>query len=113
MNIKLKDKMTSVQVQFMIGDTEEKIMSVGQRVWYTDSTGEERKARVEKLIIDSVSFQIDLNIKEDANIHRIRYRQEEEDVSDDDEYDFVNETESGEEEDDTRYTLPVNEMGGW
>ena len=62
MNIKVEDKMTNVQVQFIIGDTEEKIMSVGQRVWYTDSTGEERKARVEKLIIDSISFQIDLNL---------------------------------------------------
>ena len=57
-----------------------------QRVYYTDSTGVERKARVVSVVIAERTI-LNLNIKEDADINRVKPRPDDHE-SDDDEYNF-------------------------
>eukprot|EP01043_Picozoa_sp_COSAG02_P053514 COSAG02_NODE_5918_length_3941_cov_1.614784_4_plen_129_part_00 len=53
---------------------------VDQCVWYKNSEGEEMKARVTRVEGD----EIDLNIREEADIERVRERDPEGEASDDD-----------------------------
>ena len=67
----------------------EKLFYYGQPVWYTDSSGVDRKARINRILLGE-HFQLDLNIREDADVNKIRDRTSE--VSDEDEYDFESES---------------------
>jgi hypothetical protein len=53
---------------------------VGQCVWYKNSEGEEMRGRVTRVEGD----EIDLNIREEADIERVRERDPEDEASDDD-----------------------------
>ena len=74
--------MTSLATTFAVGD----------RVWYKSSDGTEMKARVTK-----VGDELDLNVRDDADLTRVRLRGDEE-ASDDDEYDHLEEEEEEEED---------------
>ena len=56
------------------------------RVWYLDSTGMKRKARITSINV-SETVVVNLNIRDEADINRILPRSED-DYSDHDEYDF-------------------------
>lgn len=73
--------------------------SVGQTVWYTSSSGEELKARV---MASESGGTVDLNIREEADLQRVRPRDGEVEQSDEDEYDHL---EDDDDDDD-------DEMGG-
>jgi hypothetical protein len=66
--------------------------TVSQRVWYMSSDGTEMKAR-----ITSIGEEINLNVRDDASLDRIRPRSEDE-LSDADEYDYLDEDDDDEEE---------------
>jgi hypothetical protein len=67
---------------------------VGDTVWYTSSDGEELKGRVRRVEGD----EIDLNIREEADLDRVRARDAEDEASDDDEYDHLSDDDEEEEE---------------
>ncbi len=66
--------------------------TVSQRVWYMSSDGTEMKAR-----ITSIGEEINLNVRDDASSDRIRPRSEDE-LSDADEYDYLDEDDDDDEE---------------
>ena len=70
---------------------EDKLYSSGEKVWYKSSTGEMMKARVEEITADN---ELNLNIKEDAPWDRVTKRDDTQDgaMSDDDEYDHLDES---------------------
>ena len=68
------------------GEMQQEKFEVGHRVWYKSSSGEEIKARVVRCI-DGQAL-LDLNVREEADIGRVRPRLEA-DASDDDEYDYL------------------------
>ena len=66
--------------------------TVSQRVWYMSSDGTEMKAR-----ITSIGEEINLNVRDDASSDRIRPRSEDE-LSDADEYDYLDEDDDDDDE---------------